>query len=1119
MSNSKAIVQAFCNRKSVKIKYYSETTDGQTKERIIDVYGYNNTYFGGYCHLRNAIRIFRFDRTLEASQTDESYNIDTQQLKKLLVAGYISQQDTTKPPMKIKSSQSSKRKTGSRPIISHVLERTDVFQQMAKNPLARLINYYISCINEEDNKSLKLKLDGSKKNILINFIESEQLISTNKDSISISVLSKRLSEYFTPSLIDGKEGNIYYGYPIIVNPVGDITPLLYTEINIVKTNDGFKIVRQSQDVYLNQIFFSRELDLSDEEAKIAIDDIEAYFDEHHEFQERINFIIELLSYDKTFINPELLIPFEKSPSDSASIINQAIIYTGEVNPITNGLLNELNLLRTKSYCDNANNTCLRFLTDNSTEQSLSVTNNSTRIDPISILPSNNSQFSVLKAALSNSVTVITGPPGTGKSQIVVNMLANLALKGHSVLFASKNNKAVDVVLEKLSENLGSDSFIRTGSWEYRKQANEYLKSFNKSSFNYSEYEATKSAVSKANDDYLKASREHRRVQTIRDRVDQLQSVLDGTLPDNRKEDLNSLLQNYNICNISLKLIDKRVRLLKGKYHLWEKIFNYISTSYIRSKISKIDLLVKQHISNDLFDWIFADARFIDKISYIKIYVNAFRKLYSKRQEYDNCTSADILKAEVDRFYQNLLNASKNYVCNKIRHVRSTLSYNDVSSINEYAEALEKLVWRNAYKSIKDEMRYKIRLSYRTVLKAFPIWITTNLSADKSIPLLPGMYDYLIIDEASQCDIASALPLMYRARNVVILGDPFQLRHICTLTRSMDQYLAHRENVGNLWLQMSYRNKSLYDLAEHISGMINKPVYWLLEHYRCHRSIIGFSNDRFYQNKLIFHDKEYDKSDGIMTGIIWADVGFNDGTDKTNVDEVNYIKKQLKKYSHNELFNKLSVGVVTPFRRQANILNEQLKEFNVVVGTAHRYQGDEKDIIFFSTVINPSTADRTIRWINHTENLVNVAVSRARRGIVIVGSASQCVRLDGILKDLARYVKIEKVTRNTNYKDLLKAQSPAERALYYALVIRDVRPILQYPSVGYLIDIALIGAATRIAIEVDGEPYHNSPKQRSYDKERDKRLSQNGWLTMRFSAKDIYYSADTVANQIVSSFLM
>ena len=372
--------------------------------------------------------------------------------------------------------------------------------------------------------------------------------------------------------------------------------------------------------------------------------------------------------------------------------------------------------------------------------------------------------------------------------------------------------------------------------------------------------------------------------------------------------------------------------------------------------------------------------------------------------------------------------------------------------------------------------------------------------------------------ASQCDIASALPLMYRAKNIVILGDPFQLRHICTLTRSMDQYLAHRENVGNLWLQMSYREKSLYDLAEHISGMMNKPVYWLLEHYRCYRSIIGFSNDRFYQNKLIFHDKEYDESDGIITGIVWADVEFNNGTDKTNIDEINYIKNQLDKYLQNEVFNKFSVGVVTPFRRQANILSEQLKEFNVVVGTAHRYQGDEKDIIFFSTVINPKTSDRTIRWINHTENLVNVAVSRARRGIVIVGSAKQCVRLEGILKDLSRYVETEKLTRNTNYKDLLKSQSPAERALYNALVIRGVTPILQYPSVGYLIDLALIGATTRIAIEVDGEPYHNSSEQKSYDKERDMILSQNGWLTTRFSAKEIYNSADTVANQIVSSFL-
>ena len=536
--NNNVIIESFSNRKSVKIKYYSETTDGRTKERVIDVYGYNNRYFGGYCHLRKDMRTFRFDRIVEARPTSEEYTIDLLRLKKLQEAGYITQQDTVKPPLKIKASESLKTKINSSQALKDDLDNTNIIQYEAKGPLANLVNYYISCINEEDNKSLKLRIDGSSRNILINFIDKELLISQNKDSIILNNSTRRVIDFFTPSLIDGKEGNVYYGYPIVVNPVGDISPLFYTEINIVKTNDSLKIVRQSQEVYLNQIFFNRDLDLSDEEAKIVIEDIENYFNLHTEFQEKINYIIELLNYDKTFINPELLIPFTKPPDISTSIVNQAIIYTGEVNPITSGLLKELNLLKTKPYYENVEKTCVNFLINSIEQQHSIIKNENSERDIITILQSNGSQLSVLKSALSNSLTVVTGPPGTGKSQVVVNILANIALKGYSVLFASKNNKAVEVVLEKLSRNLGSDIAVRTGSWEYRKQATEYLKSFNRSGFSYSEFESSKIAVIKAKEQYLQKYNNYKKVQGLRNKIEQLQAILDGTFPAQKKEEIS-----------------------------------------------------------------------------------------------------------------------------------------------------------------------------------------------------------------------------------------------------------------------------------------------------------------------------------------------------------------------------------------------------------------------------------------------------------------------------------------------------------------------------------------------------------------------------------------------------
>ena len=66
---------------------------------------------------------------------------------------------------------------------------------------------------------------------------------------------------------------------------------------------------------------------------------------------------------------------------------------------------------------------------------------------------------------------------------------------------------------------------------------------------------------------------------------------------------------------------------------------------------------------------------------------------------------------------------------------------------------------------------------------FPCWAVTSLAARGRVPFTAGHFDLVVIDEASQCDIASALPLLFRAKRSVIIGDPQQLRHITALTRS------------------------------------------------------------------------------------------------------------------------------------------------------------------------------------------------------------------------------------------------------------------------------------------------------------------------------------------------
>ena len=132
---------------------------------------------------------------------------------------------------------------------------------------------------------------------------------------------------------------------------------------------------------------------------------------------------------------------------------------------------------------------------------------------------------------------------------------------------------------------------------------------------------------------------------------------------------------------------------------------------------------------------------------------------------------------------------------------------------------------------------------------------------------------LIIDEASQCDIASALPLFYRAKQVVIIGDPKQLKHISLLRETEDKKIVSQNKISELYLDYAYSKNSLYDIAERtIKGRDKSPIL-LNQHYRSYRDIISFSNEYFYDKKLnIMTDESKLIPDSVHPkGVKWVDV--------------------------------------------------------------------------------------------------------------------------------------------------------------------------------------------------------------------------------------------------------
>ena len=217
----------------------------------------------------------------------------------------------------------------------------------------------------------------------------------------------------------------------------------------------------------------------------------------------------------------------------------------------------------------------------------------------------------------------------------------------------------------------------------------------------------------------------------------------------------------------------------------------------------------------------------------------------------------------------------------------------------------------------------------------------------------------------------------------------------------------------------------------------------------------------------------------------------------------------------------AAGVVTPFRAQANRirilvhqdreLSRRLASLQFVVDTVHGFQGDERDAIFFSPVVSAGVGESTLRFLKSHGNLFNVAVTRARSELLVVGDRQAA--LDSGVDYLASFAQYSRQLEPNEPRIVppedLGPEYPVvahpelvsawERVFYQALYRAGLRPVPQYEEAPYSLDFALFDGERKLDIEVDGEYYH-----RNWDGElcrrdqiRSQRLSDLGWDVMRF----------------------
>ncbi len=322
----------------------------------------------------------------------------------------------------------------------------------------------------------------------------------------------------------------------------------------------------------------------------------------------------------------------------------------------------------------------------------------------------------------------------------------------------------------------------------------------------------------------------------------------------------------------------------------------------------------------------------------------------------------------------------------ISYIKEKKSENVVSILKKDRDSIKLLL-----KALKSRLGSKQAVLFRDIdfkkiLKVFPIWLVKMSDIYKALPMQLEMFDYVIIDEATQCDIASSIPCLQRGKHAIVTGDPNQLRHFSFLSKMQQDIFAEKLNLDNKYSSiLDYKNNSILDIVSG-NAISNEQFVFLDEHFRSLPAIINFSNRQIYESKLkVMTARPYlEPNKGIIMHQTKG-VRLKQGYNKEEANIVVQILRDIIEREKN--LNKdicSSVGILSPFRDQTEYIQEcvtgefslsDLEKHRVSIETPYGFQGDERDIMLLSFALDNFSSHTAFRYIDKKE-VFNVAVTRA-----------------------------------------------------------------------------------------------------------------------------------------------
>ena len=560
---------------------------------------------------------------------------------------------------------------------------------------------------------------------------------------------------------------------------------------------------------------------------------------------------------------------------------------------------------------------------------------------------NRSQKKAVENAFSSQISIIQGPPGTGKTQTILNIIANAVRKGKTVAVVSNNNSATQNVVEKLE-----------------KQGMSFITAFLGSLHNKEQFLLSQTGMYPSMGGWILQKEARDKLSA---EVQQL------------SEELNNMLDSKN----RIAQIEQELLALKPEQFYFEEYYKTKGKVAIDS--SAFSKLPSPKV---LSLWLEYEHNADKKLGFFKRLLIALRFNKAALAVFKYIPEETIPFLQ-DLFYKTKLRelqGEKQSLEEKLRSYRFEAKTEELraKSMKLFKAELAQRYAKNPRRAIFEKKDFRGKSGDFTA--EYPVILSTTYSIKGTLST-EFVYDYLIVDEASQVDLATGVLAFSCAKNIIIVGDQKQLPNVLT---PQDIKIADA-----IWNKHKFDER--YHFATH--SMLasaaeiwhNAPSVLLREHYRCHPKIAAFFNQKFYNGELIVMTADQGEQN-VLT--MYRTAPGNHARGRLNQRQIDVIREEVLPALQKQGFK--DIGVITPYRDQVAATTAQLGP-QYDVATVHKFQGREKEAIVLASV------DNIIGEFVDDPNMLNVAVSRAVKSLSVVISSNKENEKTNY-GDLAKYIE-------------------------------------------------------------------------------------------------------------------